>query len=144
MRVTRATSTTTSDGGTGPRSDIALTPGERYPVGERNFTLTPRLAEALARARPVLVDVAAHHEVITYGELSEVIGALVAPRHMGPLLHMVGHDCRMRDEPSLAALVVGAASGEVGTADDSWAPPERWACWQRWTVGRARGSGIVE
>ena len=56
-------------------------------------TLTPRLAEATARSRAVLIDAAAHREVVTYGELSELIGGLVLPRHMGPLLHMVGHDC---------------------------------------------------
>lgn len=72
---------------------MALDVGERYPVGDRMFTLTPRLADAVARARTVLLDVAAHREVITYSELSEAIDALVLPRHMGPLLHMLGHDC---------------------------------------------------
>lgn len=96
------------------------------------LTLTPRLAEAVVRAREVLLDVAAHHEVITYGELGEAIGSLVLPRHMGPLLHMLGHDCRLRDEPPLPALVVSAATGEVGTADDAWAAPARRACWLHW------------
>ena len=104
----------------------------RYPVGERMHTLTPRLAEATARSRAVLVDAAAHREVVTYGELSEMIGGLVAPRRMGPLLHMLDHDCAARGEPALAALVVNAASGEVGTASTTWAPPERLACWEYW------------
>ena len=52
----------------------------RYPVGRRMHTLTPRLAEATARSRAVLVDAAAHREVVTYGELSELIGGLVLPR----------------------------------------------------------------
>lgn len=111
---------------------LALDVGERYPVGERTFTLTPGLAEAVRRSRAVLLDVAAHREVITYGELGEAIGGLVLPRHMGPLLHMLGHDCRLRDEPPLPALVVSAATGEVGTADDAWAAPARRACWLRW------------
>ena len=51
---------------------------------------------------------------------------------MGPLLHMLGHDCRLRDEPPLPALVVSAATGEVGTADDAWAAPARRACWLHW------------
>ena len=114
---------------------LALDVGGRYPVGERMLTLTPRLAEAVVRAREVLLDVAAHHEVITYGELGDAIGSLVLPRHMGPLLHMLGHDCRARDEPSLPSLVVSALTGEVGTADDSWAPPARRACWLRWGQG---------
>ena len=107
------------------REDLVLVEGERYPVGERMHTLTPRLAEATARSRAVLVDAAAHREVVTYGELSELIGGLVLPRHMGPLLHMVSHDCAARGEPDLPAR-------EVGTPDGSWAPPQRLACWERW------------
>ena len=79
-----------SDGGPQPASSegrelaeepgaLALDVGERYPVGERMLTLTPALAEAAGRARAVLLDVAAHREVITYGELSEAIGGLVLP-----------------------------------------------------------------
>lgn len=113
---------------------IALEVGQRYPVGERLHTLTPRLARASAAAREVLVDVAAHREVITYGELSDAIDRAVLPRHMGPLLHMIDHDCAARGEPGLAALVVSAAHGEVGTRDTSWAPPERRACWDRWST----------
>ncbi|WKR22084.1 hypothetical protein AIF0345_2024 [Actinomyces israelii] len=139
-----------SDGGPQPASSegrelaeepgaLALDVGERYPVGERMLTLTPALAEAAGRARAVLLDVAAHREVITYGELSEAIGGLVLPRHMGPLLHMLGHDCRLRDEPSLPALVVSAATGEVGTSDGAWAAPARRACWLRWGLGSGTG-----
>ncbi|PHP52190.1 hypothetical protein [Actinomyces ruminis] len=112
--------------------ELALTVGERYPVGERSYTLTPRLAEAVMRSRQVLIEVAAHREVITYGGLSEAIGGAVLPRHMGPLMHMLGHDCAERGEPSLPALVINQAKGEVGTADDAWAPPERSACWDYW------------
>ena len=106
--------------------------GQRYPVGERSYTLTPRLAEATARSRTVLIDTARHREVITYGELSLATGSIVLPRHMGPMLHMLGHDCACRGEPDLAALVVSAATGEVSTRDGSWAPPEREACWSYW------------
>lgn len=111
---------------------LAITVGDRFPVGERLYRLTPRLAESTIAARSVLLDIAEHREVITYGELSESIGRSVLPRHMGPLLSMIGHDCATRGEPSLASLVVSAATGEVGTRDESWAPPERLACWARW------------
>lgn len=111
---------------------LVLTEGERYPVGERLFTLTPRLAEATRRARAVLIEAARHGEVLTYGELSEEIDGIVLPRHMGPLMHMVGHDCRLRDEPLLPALVVSKAKGEVGSDDDAWAAPERRAAWEYW------------
>ncbi|BDH77090.1 hypothetical protein [Actinomyces naeslundii] len=119
---------------------LAITVGDRFPVGERLYRLTPRLAESTIAARSVLLDIAEHREVITYGELSESIGRSVLPRHMGPLLSMVGHDCAARGEPSLASLVVSAATGEVGTRDESWAPPERLACWARWGGGVLEGS----
>ena len=119
---------------------LAITVGDRFPVGERLYRLTPRLAESIIAARSVLLDIAEHREVITYGELSESIGRSVLPRHMGPLLSMVGHDCAARGEPSLASLVVSAATGEVGTRDESWAPPERLACWARWGGGVLEGS----
>lgn len=37
-----------------PSGGLALTVGERYPVGEREYTLTPRLAEAVVRGQPLL------------------------------------------------------------------------------------------
>ena len=114
---------------------LAITVGDRFPVGERLYRLTPRLAESTIAARSVLLDIAEHREVITYGELSESIGRSVLPRHMGPLLSMIDHDCAARGEPGLAALVVSAATGEVGTRDESWAPPQRRACWMQWGRG---------
>ena len=115
---------------------LAITVGDRFPVGERLYRLTPRLAESTIAARSVLLDIAEHREVITYGELSDSIGRSVLPRHMGPLLSMISHDCAARGEPSLASLVVSAATGEVSTGDSSWAPPERRACWARWDGNR--------
>ena len=97
--------------------------------------LSDRVARTVMRCRPILIDVAEHGEVITYGELSEAIDRSVLPRHMGLLLHMIGHDCAARGEPSLAALVVSAGTGEVGTRDASWAGPERLACWEYWGTG---------
>ena len=116
---------------------LAITVGDYFPVGERMRRLTPRLAQATSAARCVLIEIAQHREVITYGELSDSIGRSVLPRHMGPLLSMVSHDCAARGEPNLASLVVSSATGEVGTRDSSWAPPERLACWARWGEKRA-------
>ena len=115
---------------------LAITVGDYFPVGDRMCRLTPRLAQATNAARSVLIEVAQHREVITYGELSDSIGRSVLPRHMGPLLSMIGHDCAARGEPSLASLVVSAATGEVGTRDETWAPPQRLACWAVWGTNR--------
>ncbi len=115
---------------------LAITVGDCFPVGDRMRRLTPRLAQATNAARSVLIEVAQHREVITYGELSDSIGRSVLPRHMGPLLSMIGHDCAARGEPSLASLVVSAATGEVGTRDETWAPPQRLACWAVWGANR--------
>ena len=115
---------------------LAITVGDYFPVGDRMRRLTPRLAQATNAARSVLIEVAQHREVITYGELSDSIGRSVLRRHMGPLLSMIGHDCAARGEPSLASLVVSAATGEVGTRDETWAPPQRLACWAVWGTNR--------
>ena len=115
---------------------LAITVGDYFPVGDRMRRLTPRLAQATNAARSVLIQVAQHREVITYGELSDSIGRSVLPRHMRPLLSMIGHDCAARGEPSLASLVVSAATGEVGTRDETWAPPQRLACWAVWGTNR--------
>lgn len=115
---------------------LAITVGDYFPVGDRMRRLTPRLAQATNAARSVLIEVAQHREVINYGELSDSIGRSVLPRHMGPLLSMIGHDCAARGEPSLASLVVSAATGEVGTRDETWAPPQRLACWAVWGTNR--------
>ena len=115
---------------------LAITVGDSFPVGDRMRRLTPRLAQATNAARSVLIEVAQHREVITYGELSDSIGRSVLPRHMGPLLSMIGHDCAARGEPSLASLVVSAATGEVGTRDETGAPPQRLACWAVWGTNR--------
>ena len=115
---------------------LAITVGDYFPVGDRMRRLTPRLAQATNAARSVLIEVAQNREVITYGELSDSIGRSVLPRHMGPLLSMIGHDCAARGEPSLASLVVSAATGEVGTRDETWAPPQRLACWAVWGTNR--------
>ena len=92
---------------------LAITVGDYFPVGDRMRRLTPRLAEATNAARSVLIEVAQHREVITYGELSDSIGRSVLPRHMGPLLSMIAHDCAARGEPSLASLVVSAATART-------------------------------
>ena len=115
---------------------LAITVGDCFPVGDRMRRLTPRLAQATNAARSVLIEVAQHREVITYGELSDSIGRSVLPRHMGPLLSMIGHDCAARGEPSLASLLVSATTGEVGTRDETWAPPQRLACWAVWGANR--------
>jgi len=62
---------------------LAITVGDYFPVGDRRRRLTPRLAEATNAARSVLIEVAQHREVITYGELSDSIGRSVPPRPVG-------------------------------------------------------------
>ena len=113
---------------------LALVVGERYPVGERMVTVTPHLAEATVRAREVLIDVAAHREVITYGELGGAVDGCGVPGRRGRVLPVLGHGGRRGDGPLRPALVVGAATGGVGTSDSAWASPARRACWMRWRL----------
>lgn len=53
---------------------------------------------------------------------------------MGRLLDVISEDCHLRGEPSLAALVVNAGTGEVG-GDYEWGDPvlERRRLYDYWS-----------
>jgi hypothetical protein len=73
--------------------------------------------------RDELIDVARRGQTITYGELKASAQLSHPPNDMGRLLDVISEDCRLRDEPSLAPLVVNAETLEVG-ADYEGAPNE--------------------
>ena len=68
----------------------------------------------VARAMwPVLTSIAARRGKITYGELAEAIGHAGHGRGLGAYLDYVHDHCLATSQPSLAALVVLKATGEV-------------------------------
>lgn len=51
---------------------------------------------------------------MTYAELHDHLDLPYAVNGMGRLLDLLSEDCIRRGEPSLAAIVVNASTGEVG------------------------------
>lgn len=52
---------------------------------------------------------------VTYGDMKSTLNLRYQPQGMGRLLDLLSIDCELRGEPSLAALVVGDQTGEVGS-----------------------------
>ncbi|WNB87110.1 hypothetical protein [Cellulomonas sp. ATA003] len=106
---------------------VMLRPGERLEVRGRAVTVTPTAFACLPPVRDRLVEAAVAGETVTYGELREELGLRYLVQGMGRLLDLLTEDCARRGEPSLASLVVNAATGEVGRngAGDAAAERER-------------------
>lgn len=100
---------------------LMLRAGDRFHMKGRTVTVTQMQADVGARVRDELIDVAKHGQTITYGELRAAANLTHPPNGMGRLLDVISEDCRIRDEPSLAPLVVNRATREVG-ADYVGAP----------------------
>ncbi len=88
--------------------------GDTFEMKGRVVTVTPAAFECLPRVRDYLIEVAKVRETVTYGELRQELDLPYAPQGMGRFLDVLTQECRLRDEPSLAAIVVGAGTGEVG------------------------------
>ena len=102
-----------------------LRQGEKVEVGGRTVTVTPTASACLPRVRQRLVEAARAGETVTYGELREELALPYLVQGMGRLLDLVTVDCSRRGEPSLASLVVNAATGEVGARYGGDAAAER-------------------
>lgn len=71
-------------------------------------------ADVGPRVRDELLEVARHGQTIMYGELRAAAKLTHPPNGMGRLLDVTSEDCRLRDKPSLAPLVVNGATRKVG------------------------------
>ncbi|MCZ4548175.1 hypothetical protein BS618_32625 [Rhodococcus erythropolis] len=102
--------------------------------GNAEVTITELLSTTLDAARSVLVDVAKSGKKITYGELAKRSGTGYPAQSMGKVLDVLSLDCSDRGEPSLAPIVVRAATDEV--ADGYVGSPEddRAALYQWWVT----------
>ena len=99
--------------------------GERIEVGGRLVRVTDHAYASLPRVRERLVEAASAGETVTYGELREELDLPYLVQGMGRLLDLLTVDCARRGEPSLASLVVSAATGEVGSGYGRGAADER-------------------
>ncbi len=93
---------------------LMLNLGEKIAIKGRTVTVTDTAYEHLPRVRDYLIEVARSKGTTSYGDL---VTDLQLPYHqsgLGRLLDLLWEDCNRRREPSLAAIVVSAATGEVG------------------------------
>lgn len=93
---------------------LMLRAGDRFDMKGRALTVTQMQADVGQRVRAELIDVAKHGQTIIYGELRAAANLTHPPNGMGRLLDVISEDCRIRDEPSLASIVVNRATREVG------------------------------
>ena len=93
---------------------LTLLAGEKIPIKGRTVTVTPKAIECLPRVRDHLIELAQRHETITYGDLVSTLQLPYIPTGLGRLLDLLSVDCERRGEPSLASIVVGSTTGEVG------------------------------
>jgi hypothetical protein len=111
---------------------LRLREGEKLQIKGRTVTVTPTAVACLPRMREHLIEVAKAGQTTTYGELKAHAGLPYAPNGLGRPLDLLSEDCRRRDEPSLASLVVSAATGEVGSDFGGDPVAERVAVYALW------------
>ena len=92
--------------------------------------------DTIARMRAHLVDAARARSTVTYGELVDELELPVPARRLGRLLVLLSEDCARRGEPTLAAIVVAKATGEVGHGYGDDAAADRDALYRHWSQER--------
>ena len=110
---------------------LAIRTGDRLEINGRVRTVTSTAVACLPRVRTHLIGLARGGETVTYSQLRRTLELPYAVNGMGWLLDVLTEDCRRRGEPSLAALVVTAGTGEVGDDYPGEAPKERSAVFAR-------------
>jgi hypothetical protein len=100
----------------------------------RPVTVNERMYEAALRLRPALIVTAMHRSTLTYRDVKVVIDDLYNPQGLGPLLDLISLDSQERGEPSLAALVVRADTGECGDGFVGKPGVAREECYKYWSA----------
>lgn len=125
----------------GPKDyDLVLRVGEKVTIKGSVLTVTELDAASLSPLRRYLIDVARRGGTTTYGSVKSDLVLPHAVNGLGRLLDLVGEDCARRMEPSLAALVVALATGEVGHDFDGHAESLRRDAYRHWE----RGSDVIK
>jgi len=110
---------------------LAIREGDRFVVKGRTCTVTGTAMACLPRVRAYLIALARTGETVSYSKLRRDLALPYAVNGLGWLLDVLTEDCRRRGEPSLAALVVTAVSGEVGDQYPGEPTKERAAVYAR-------------
>jgi hypothetical protein len=112
---------------------MAFQVGDAIKIPWRNakpVAVDARLYEAVTRMRSALIVAAKRRSTLTYSELAAAIDKIFIERGLTKALDLLAYDCQERKEPSLAALVVAMADGEVSTGYVGSAGPERERCYK--------------
>ena len=112
---------------------LMLLAGDRFYTKGRTVTVTQMQADVGERVRDELIDVEKRGQTITYGELRAAANLTHRPHGMGRLLDVISEDWRIRDEPSLAPLVVNGVTGEVGADYEGDPEPDRQCPYDYWS-----------
>ncbi|RYV50980.1 hypothetical protein [Pengzhenrongella frigida] len=97
--------------------------------------VTPHMLDALDRIRAALITVAQLRATTSYKGLAAATGGAYSVRGFGKALDAITIDCRDRNEPSLASLVVHSGGDkEVGDGFRGNAKGERDLCYAQWAL----------
>ncbi len=110
---------------------LAIREGDRFEVKGRTYTVTSTAIHCLPRVRTYLIGLARAGGTVSYSQLRLDLELPYAVNGLGWLLDVLTEDCGRRGEPSLAALVVTATTGEVGEDYPGEAKSERSAVYAR-------------
>lgn len=106
--------------------------GEIVHSEKRSMHVSARDIESVIAMRAMLIDEARAGATVTYGEVVRDCQLPVPPKGLGRLLVLLSEDCARRGEPTLAAIVVTAGSGEVGHGYGAGASTDRQDLYAYW------------
>lgn len=98
--------------------------------GRGPYTMTEGDCARVGFLRGACVVAAWHRATLLYGEVAPLLG--LVSQGMGRTLDLLTEDCGRRNEPSLAALVVRADTGQVGAGFVGDDAAERERCYGYW------------
>ncbi|WP_430331826.1 hypothetical protein [Rhodococcus sp. ACT016] len=113
---------------------MTLQVGEKLTSKGRVLTVTDLDLTTLEKMRPYLIDIAVAGTTITYGDLIAALDLPCVPNGLGRILDLLSENRFRRpgEEPSLAALVISQATGEVGDSFDGDPAQERELLYAYW------------
>jgi hypothetical protein len=116
----------------GAPAGVLLAVGEVVDSGSRRFHVAERDLDSVIAMRRFLIEEARARATVTYGELVATLKLPCPPKGLGRLLVLLSEDCYRRGEPTLAAIVVTQATGEVGDGYGDGASADRSELYAHW------------
>lgn len=106
--------------------------GETVVSEKRRMHVSERDVDSVTAMRGLLIEEARAGGTVTYGEIVRDLELPTSPKGLGRLLDLLSEDCSRRGEPTLAAIVVTASTGEVGHGYGTGAADDRAALYAHW------------